>query len=66
MLQSDTSSLFSVVERQAQHQPDRLSKPRTGLVGTDRLGRARKLVRRPVHRKAGSVQEPGGHWKDIP
>ena len=27
------------VERQAQHRPDRLKKPRTGSVGTDRLGR---------------------------
>ena len=27
------------VKRQAQHQPDRISKPRTGLVGTDRLDR---------------------------
>ena len=27
------------VEIQAQHRPDRLKKPRTGSVGTDRLGR---------------------------
>ena len=27
------------VERQAQHRPDRLKKPRTGSVGADRLGR---------------------------
>ena len=27
------------VERQAQRRPDRLKKPRTGSVGTDRLGR---------------------------
>ena len=47
------------VERQAQHRPDRLKKPRTGSVGTDRLGRVRKLVRRPVRRKAGSVQKTG-------
>jgi hypothetical protein len=30
------------VERQAQHRPDRLKKPRTGSVGTDRLGRVHK------------------------
>ena len=28
-----------IVEIQAQHRPDRLKKPRTGSVGTDRLGR---------------------------
>ena len=64
------SSLFHscilIVERQAQHWPDRLKKPRTGLLGTDRLGRVRKPVRRLVCRKAGSVQKPGGRWKDIP
>ena len=27
---------IDIVERQAQHRPDRLKKPRTGLVGTDR------------------------------
>ena len=59
-------SLKSLVERQAQHRPDRLSKLRTGSVGTDRLGRVRKPVRRPVRRKVGSVQKPGGRWKDIP
>ena len=42
-----------LVERQAQHRPDRLKKPRTGSVGTDRLGRV--LRRRLVRRKAGSV-----------
>ena len=47
------------VERQAQHRPDRLKKQRTGSVGTDRLGRVRKPVRRPVQRKAGSVQRTG-------
>ena len=43
------------VERQAQHRPDRLNKPRTGSVGTDRWGRVHKPVRRTVRRKAGSV-----------
>ena len=52
-------SLRGSVERQAQHRPDRLNKPRTGSVGTDRLGWV-------VRRKAGSVQKPGGHRKDIP
>ena len=32
-------SLRGSVERQAQHRPDWLKKPRTGSVGTDRLGR---------------------------
>ena len=32
-------SLRESVEIQAQHWPDRLRKPRTGLVWTDRLGR---------------------------
>ena len=41
-------ALLQCVERQAQHRPDRLKKPRTRSVGTDRLGR--------VRRKAGSVQ----------
>ena len=48
-------SLRGSVERQAQHRPDRLKKPRTGSVRTDRLGRMRK----PVRRKAGSVQRTG-------
>ena len=47
------------VERQAQHRPDRLKKPRTGSVGTDWLGRVHKPVHRPVRRKAGSVQRTG-------
>ena len=59
-------SLRGSDERQAQRWPDRLNKPRTGSVETDRLGRVQKLVRRPVRRKAGSVQKPGGHRKDIP
>ena len=50
---------YPIVERQAQHRPDRLKKPRTGSVGTNRLGRVRKPVRRPVRRKAGSVQRIG-------
>ena len=54
------------VERQAQHRPYRVSKLRTRSVGTDPLGRIRKPLRRPVRRKAGSVQKPGGRWKDIP
>ena len=57
---------FRPVERQAQHRPNRLKMPRTGSAGTDRLGRVRKPVRRPVRRKAGSVQKPGGRRKDIP
>ena len=52
-------SLRGSVERQAQHRPDRLKKPRTGSVRTDRLGRMRKPVCRPVRRKAGSVQRTG-------
>ena len=32
-------ALLQCVERQAQHRPDRLKKPRTRSVGTDRLGR---------------------------
>ena len=27
--------------------------------------RVREPVRRPMRRKAGSVQKPGGRWKDI-
>ena len=45
------------VERQVQHRPDRLKKLRTGSVGTDWLGRVPR--RRPVRRKAGSVQRTG-------
>ena len=44
-------SLTGSVERQARHRPDRLSKLRTGSVGTDQLGRVRKPVCRPVRRK---------------
>ena len=54
------------VERQAQHQPDRLNKSRTESVGTDRLGRVRKPVRIPVRRKGKIGAEPGGHRTDIP
>ena len=32
-------NLKSIVEIQAQHRPDRLKKPRTGSVGTDRIRR---------------------------
>ena len=48
-----------IVERHDQHRPDRLSKPRTGLVGTDRLGRVRKPVRRPVRREGWIGAETG-------
>ena len=47
------------VERQAQHRPDRLSKPRTGSVGTDWLGRVRKPVSRPVRKKDRIGAETG-------
>ena len=52
--------VFIHVEIQAQHRPDRLKKPRTESVGTDRWGQVCEPVRRPVRRKAGSVQKPGG------
>ena len=42
-----TWSYIHIVERQAQHRPDRLSKPRTGSVGLDRVCKpVRRLVRR--------------------
>ena len=47
------------VERQAKHQPNRLNKPRTGSVGTDRLGRVRKPVRKSVRRKGRIGAEIG-------
>ena len=52
-------ALFKVVERQAQHWPDRLNKPRAGSVGTDRLGWVCKPVRRPVRRKCRIGAETG-------
>ena len=45
----------NIVKRQAQHRPDRLKKPRTESVGTDRWGQVCEPVRRPVRRKAGLV-----------
>ena len=54
-----------IVERQAQHRPDRLNKRRTdrlGLIGD--AGYVNRYADRCVG-KAGSVQKPGGHRKDI-
>ena len=61
-------SLRGSVERQAQHRLDQLNKPRTGSVGTDRLGRTGCVNRHADRcvRKAGSMRKPGGHRKDIP
>ena len=52
-------SLRGSVERQAQHRPDRLKKPRTKSVWTDWLGRMRKPVCRLVRGKADSLQRTG-------
>ena len=52
------------VEIQAQHRPDRLKKPRTELVGTDRLGRVPSRLG-PIG-YAGSAQRADDARKDIP
>ena len=52
------------VESQAQHRPDRLCKPRTGSVGTDRLGQTGAYT--SAQRGVVAMREPRGRWKDIP
>ena len=53
-----------IVEIQAQHRPDRLKKPRTESVGTDRLGRVPSRLG-PIG-YAGSAQRADDARKDIP